>query len=250
MPLETPSYLLLNELKEEDEGIYTCFIVYKNQLSETLKTSLKIIVPPVSIKIFDSKLEELQKKSNKLQENSTAEFTCQVTGGRPAPIITWWKGAVLLDNKVDDEGTQVLRNRLQYGPLTRDDEGVDLVCQASNSNLTSPLNKKITLDINFPPLTAEIITQDTPLVADSEFTIVCKSSGAKPPALITWLLDDKVLNTTRDFTINNGRTTQSELKFIPTKEDGGKTLTCKAESSVLLTKPLTDKRLLDIHCES
>jgi len=86
------------------------------------------------------------------------------------------------------------------------------MCVASNTNLTPPNNKVVILDVNrewsalgsqrrvglmillpVKPIAVHILTKDRFVSADRTYDVECKSSGSKPPALITWWKGSKQL---------------------------------------------------------
>uniref|UniRef100_A0A1B0EVK6 Putative b-cell receptor cd22 n=1 Tax=Lutzomyia longipalpis TaxID=7200 RepID=A0A1B0EVK6_LUTLO len=78
------------------------------------------------------------------------------------------------------------------------------------------------------PLSVKIIEPASSLVADRRYEVLCETTGSRPNAIITFYKGKRQLRRTKDETLNN--TTRSELSFVPSVEDDGKTLTCRAEN--------------------
>ncbi|KAH7951859.1 hypothetical protein HPB52_014330 [Rhipicephalus sanguineus] len=70
----------------------------------------------------------------------------------PEPSVTWWRESVPLESVLTEHRPGVRRSALGPFVLRRQDLMAVLVCQASNSNLTSPLTTSVTLDMNYNDL--------------------------------------------------------------------------------------------------
>ena len=45
-----------------------------------------------------------------------------------------------------------------------------------------------------PPLSAQMLGADQPLSAGKEVALTCLVRGSRPPPVLTWMLDDRILN--------------------------------------------------------
>lgn len=68
--------------------------------------------------------------------------------GEPLPSVTWWKGNILIDDSYNVTPQEVVRNEVLLVDLQRSDLLVDIICQASNTNLTKPRTAIIMIDLN------------------------------------------------------------------------------------------------------
>lgn len=132
------------------------------------------------------------------------------------------------------------------------------------------------LFFSFPPtvepLEIELKIPKEPLTAGKRSDMVCRSSGSRPPASITWYIDGihikKVL--VKNLVSDDGNVSTSILSYLPRKEDHNKFVSCRANnptygsSSSSLTSSLSpsspttsnirplylsDQMQLDIHCK-
>lgn len=62
--------------------------------------------------------------------------------------MTWWQGSTLLDEKYVVLKRRFVRNKLILPKIQRSDLMMELICKASNTNLTSPKETLVKLDIN------------------------------------------------------------------------------------------------------
>ncbi|KPM11954.1 nephrin-like protein 2, partial [Sarcoptes scabiei] len=107
------------------------------------------------------------------------------------------------------------------------------------------------------PLNVRITTEKSPLVADRLIIIDCVSEGARPPVLISWWMSStRLLNATTDEIITNGiypspsirkdHQTVSRLHLLPSANDNGQILSCRADHSVLSDSSLDDSWRLNV----
>lgn len=74
--------------------------------------------------------------------------------GSPAPKVTWWKGGVLFDSSDEvvhppsSRTGPLIRNRMIYRGLQREDLGLKFTCQASNTNLSVPVSREVKVILN------------------------------------------------------------------------------------------------------
>lgn len=110
------------------------------------------------------------------------------------------------------------------------------------------------------PLNVRITTEKSPLVADRLIIIDCVSEGARPPVLISWWMSStRLLNATTDEIITNGiypspsirkdHQTVSRLHLLPSANDNGQILSCRADHSVLSDSSLDDSWRLNVLCK-
>lgn len=97
------------------------------------------------------------------------------------------------------------------------------------------------------PLFATIINGSIPLVADKKYEIHCQTGGSRPEASITWFKGKKPLKRTKDFSKEN--VTVSILNFVPSVEDNGKTLLCRAENPNVSGLFLEDSWNMSVLCK-
>lgn len=125
-----------------------------------------------------------------------------------------------------------------------------------NVNYVGQLNKTKLLRSNFSfetvrPETVRIITVQRPLVAGRPIEIRCESSGAKPPALISWWRGpNRLKSATDDVTVNDENRTVSTLTFVPDMSDNGLVLACRADHAVLSDSALESTWILNVLCKS
>ncbi|XP_071512423.1 nephrin-like [Panulirus ornatus] len=243
---EYPPYLQIDPVFASDAGVYVCRVDYRRKPTQKSSTNLSIIVPPGEPTILDNGIE-VDYVVGPYDEGSNITITCQVTGGQPTPQVIWLQGDRILDDEADARNSSVVSNELTLGPLTHENLDAMYECQTVNSDLVDPISTIVTLDVNVRPLTVQILGPLQPLTSGVKHNVVCESTGARPPALITWWLDDQQLTDVHTHKENEENVTKSTLMFVPETEDGGKLLRCIAKSPVVSHTPLEDTWELEIH---
>ncbi|KAI4492952.1 hypothetical protein M0802_009789 [Mischocyttarus mexicanus] len=130
--------------------------------------------------------------------------------------------------------------------LTRSHHHAKLSCEASNTHLALPPKTTVTIELNMKPLKVEISEKNKTLSAGNKYEVECRSTGSKPTAILTWWKTSKQLKKpVRNF--QEGSTSVSVLHLIPTIEDDGKFLACRAENPKLPEAAIEDRWKLKVH---
>ena len=93
---------------------------------------------------------------------------------------------------------------------------------------------KVRIVIEMPILYMTISNLPDPVVATTEYEVLCQVIGAQPPPEVTWTLDGVELPVEDPVPrlSNQGNMSTSTLLFRPAVKDQGKTLTCEAKHEV------------------
>ena len=68
--------------------------------------------------------------------------------GNPLPKVTWWHGGALFDSSDEVTRSGTIINQMVYKSLSREDLFKVFVCQASNTNRTLPVSRKVKVVLN------------------------------------------------------------------------------------------------------
>ncbi|XP_067617196.1 uncharacterized protein side-IV isoform X2 [Eurosta solidaginis] len=242
-----PAQLKIDNVRIEDEGVYRCRVDFRNSPTRNLKINLTVIVPPDRPIIYGPSRHDKASNVESFNEGTDIVLACEVTGGRPRPNVTWYLDNTVIDETFEHRPDGKTVNHLSYPNIGRQHLNARLVCVASNTNLTPPNNKVVILDVNLKPVAVHIMTKDRFVSADRTYDIECKSSGSKPPAVITWWRNNKQLKKfTKNFNEPDNQSL-SILTFTPTREDDGKYLTCRAENQFIEGSSIEDKWRMIVH---
>ncbi|XP_011504733.1 PREDICTED: MAM domain-containing glycosylphosphatidylinositol anchor protein 1-like [Ceratosolen solmsi marchali] len=238
--------LEIEGLTPADAGLYHCRIDFPNNPTRNQKINLTVIVPPQSPEIYTND-HTLAKNLQPLNEDSSLMLVCEVTGGSPPPRVTWHWNGKLLDETFVHEYEELTVNRLDMDCVTRDLLSAQLVCMASNTHLIEPATAEIIIDVNLKPLMVNITNKAFHLSALRTYEIECISSGSRPEVVITWWKGThQIKHMARNFA-EGSNMTRSVMSYVPTIEDDGKFLTCRAENPVVSDSALEDRWHLIIH---
>ncbi|XP_071607418.1 hemicentin-1 isoform X3 [Heliangelus exortis] len=207
--------LRLTHTSVADEGQYTCVVT--NAAGEVRKDfALSVLVPPGIV--GENKLEDV-----KVKERQRVTLTCEATGN-PVPQITWLKDGQAL---AEDEDHRFLSSGsfLQITNAQVADTG-RYTCVASNT--AGDKSKSYTLNVLVSPTITGADghgnAEDVTVILNSPVSLVCEAYSY-PPATITWLKDDNLVESNRNMRILPGGRT---LQILNAQEDNAGRYTCIA----------------------
>ncbi|KAH7985111.1 hypothetical protein HPB52_024317 [Rhipicephalus sanguineus] len=223
-----PALLRVSHVEPEDAGMYRCRVDY---------------LPPRAVIVLDEHGQRQVDVLGPYNEGATVMLVCEVEGGDPPPEALWFRDGVV-------------RNELRLGPLRRRDLLAEVVCSASNTNLTEPLTSSLRLDLNLKPTEVKVTLPALSLSKSGDFTLVadevaeaqCLAVGARPLAQVAWfkgghrLLHDRLVS-------QDAGSTLSAISFVVRPEDHGAMLTCRADNPSLPGSEISDSLMLDVQCE-
>ncbi|XP_022256692.1 synaptogenesis protein syg-2-like [Limulus polyphemus] len=244
--INRPAFLQLDPVKEEDAGEYRCRVDFHKARTVNTVITLKVIVPPREPLIVDENGQQLKGLVGPFNEGQSLTLTCSVTGGKPRPSLTWWRDYTLLDDNYTFCSDEIVENRIFIPELEREDFRVVLTCQASNNNITIPASTTVTLKLNLKPSSVEITSSQRPMSANREVKLTCVARGSRPPATLTWWKGSEKVDTSNGSVVTEGETTTSTFTFLPTVEDNGKYLACRAENTKIPGSGIEDSFNMEV----
>ncbi|XP_052743181.1 uncharacterized protein LOC112053108 [Bicyclus anynana] len=221
-----PAVLLLTKLRPEDSGQYRCRVDFIRSPTKNTRLNLTVLIPPERLIILNQEGDEI--KGGVLgpyDEGTEVNLTCVAVGGRPVARVSWWKSHALLANS---EARAALSFTLQ-----RSDYGSEITCQAVTDPSITPLSENLTIDVNLRPLWVRLLGGKRPLVAGQSTELVCQAVGARPKPSISWWKGGTRLKSIRETTSSDGNVTSSILTLVPSIEDAGRVLSCRAVQPTL-----------------
>ncbi|XP_076321959.1 synaptogenesis protein syg-2-like [Tachypleus tridentatus] len=245
--INRPAFLQLDPVKEDDAGEYRCRVDFHKARTVNTVITLKVIVPPREPLIVDENGQQLKGLVGPFNEGQSLTLTCSVTGGKPRPSLTWWRDYTLLDDNYTFCSDEIVENTIYIPELEREDFRVILTCQASNNNITIPASTTVTLKLNLKPRSVEIISSHRPMSANRKVKLTCVAHGSRPPATLTWWKGSEKVDTSDGSVVTEAETTRSTFSFLPTVEDNGKYLACRAENTKIPGSGIEDSFNIEVH---
>ncbi|XP_046451494.1 nephrin-like isoform X1 [Daphnia pulex] len=228
-----PAALILTNVKAKDEASYRCRVDFRLAQTRNAHVNLTVIVPPRR-PIIVAKEGQLTTSSTlaPMTAGQALSLSCETSGGKPLPRLVWLRDGRVIDDSFVTTFENTVRNDLWLPSLDRSDLDATLTCEASNSNLTMPVSTSVTIDLHMPPLSVQLLGADQPLSAGKEVTLTCLVLGSRPPPVLTWQLDDRVLSemSAQPTPTAGWNETKGVIRFTPMVEDRGKRLSCRAKN--------------------
>ncbi|XP_049961906.1 nephrin-like [Schistocerca serialis cubense] len=171
--------------------------------------------------------------------------------GRPPATVRWLRDGRVLEaaeTRPDAEGGPwSVRSLLVVAALSRADLHATLTCRASNSPLAPPVEATVRLDLYLRPLWASIMGERIPLSAGRPHDIQCRSAGSRPPANITWWIDNAGIDALTHKVSPDLNETVSTLRLTAGASDHDRVVTCRAENSHVRGGVEEDSWRLDVY---
>ncbi|CAM1308475.1 Uncharacterised protein r2_g1842 [Pycnogonum litorale] len=242
-----PPLLVINNIKDEDGGIYTCRVDFRQARSISHFVKLSVIIPPERPKITDEFGTTLHGRIGPFNEGDSLRLPCSVKKGRPTPSLIWLMYDRPIDQKYTVTKERLVKNELVLHKLDRSYVDARLTCQASNNNITKPSTSHILLNLNLKPLKVRIISKSTWMSAGKSIKFECKSVGSRPPAEITWWKGTHKLTNVENLPTKYRNVSRNVVTFVPSHKDNGKFLACRTENPNIAGSALEDGWILKVH---
>ncbi|KAK3863454.1 hypothetical protein Pcinc_030762, partial [Petrolisthes cinctipes] len=256
-PLTNPPSLVLNPSHPDDQGRYTCRIDYRLSPSTTTYVNLTIAIPPgTPIMVSGGVVVVGGGTIGPVRQGEEVEVWCKSKGGRPSPLVTWWRGGTRLPNQATsittniNSGVNTVESKVVLR-ATRELLGARFTCHAhtptprqhthSHLSLLHPRTTSFTLDITLPPLEVNIVGLNTDGVsAGTTLRLLCSTVGSHPPAQLVWWRGHTRLTPVKQaMKDDEGNVTISTVTMVARRELDGVTLVCSATNILLRDAPLT-----------
>ncbi|XP_014218538.1 synaptogenesis protein syg-2-like isoform X2 [Copidosoma floridanum] len=234
MPSMKPATLTLSAVQINDEGIYRCRVDFKNSPTRNYQVNLTVIVPPHQLLVFDNSGAQLKSIVGPYRVGDQFSVKCEVRGGKPTPTVKWYANEVEMKGRLVEREERIWVNELSVPHLKREHLNTTYKCKANNTNLITPLEQSVVLDVYLEPTTVKILTKPEIMEASKDYTIVCEVEGSHPRANVSWyegtrpFTNGRVMESTSDAML-----VRSSLMFSPQPENHGKQLKCRGENPAL-----------------
>ncbi|XP_065214508.1 interference hedgehog-like isoform X2 [Planococcus citri] len=207
--LPTSSSLLLQNVSEQDSGVYTCSAT--NYItSQTFNAPFRVIlevVPSRSVPQYPPKFLSSPQTNYVVQSGSNVTIEC-VAVGEPPPRVTWYKAGVT--QALPKNRTDLLVGGLHLRNIVPEDTG-EYVCEMNNG-VSPPLQHKVLLHIHEAPVILKEPNK-TQVEEHGNTELSCEVSG-NPIPTVTWTLNAEPLTNDEYFTISSSKITIRKVQKI------------------------------------
>lgn len=155
------------------------------------------------------------------------EVDCVAVGGNPAPRLLWYLGERRLEGRVEQEQDGRTLSRLRL-PVSREDDGRVLKCEARHDALVGQLSTEAALTIQYAPRITSPAQQLS--LGEGESALLLCRVTANPPASLEWVRQStgQVL----------GEEGTEELSLTHLNRSMTDTYICQARNALGLSEPL------------
>ncbi|XP_065222617.1 hemicentin-1-like isoform X2 [Planococcus citri] len=241
-----PASLQLENVQLDDEGVYRCRVDFRNAPTRNFQINLTVIVPPHQVIIYDSSGRELTTVVGPLTEGADAFLTCEVRGGKPIPMVSWYMENTVIESHTTSSEGKVVTSKIDIPNVSRSFLNRTYTCQATNTNLIKPNRKTVRIELHLRPLSVKILEKPLYLVTNDEYTLTCEVTGSRPHARLTWWKAESRFNRTKIVERKNETVSYTSITFAPRPEDNGHLLKCRAENPMLTNATLEDFIMLNV----
>ncbi|CAK1552237.1 unnamed protein product [Leptosia nina] len=242
-----PASLTLDTVQLDDEGVYRCRVDFKNSPTRNFQIRLSVIVPPHQLILYDKSGRDVSGVVGPLEEGNELVLVCEVRGGRPSPTVLWLIDGVPAPQYIGEKSdSHVVVNKLELPHVKRSHLNTTFKCRASNTNLVSPQEKTVRLEMNLRPTLVQIAKKPPTLSSERHVSLSCVAEGSRPPAQLTWFKDNRKFTRGKITEAMNDTWVSSTVQFTPLPEDDGVQLKCQADNSALPGQSLEDSFRLDV----
>ncbi|KAJ0179571.1 hypothetical protein K1T71_005283 [Dendrolimus kikuchii] len=244
------SGLRVHGVQARDRAVYRCRVDYQISPTRNYRIALDVVELPSKPVIFDEYGKEISGTAGPYNEGSDFKLICTVNGGVPTPRIQWLQGDTVLSTLGASElqASRLVRSlTLVIGNASRTHQSAVYTCTADNTLLAQPQKSSVRVDLYLRPLTVEILSREHPLSVGSKTELWCRSTGARPPATVSWWLDGKKLESITKQSVQDANETQSLLQWTPLKEHNKKLLICRAEHPRFNQSTIESKLMLNVY---
>ncbi|XP_069979622.1 nephrin isoform X1 [Penaeus vannamei] len=228
--------------------------------SQTMMSLLQLTVHEEiqDLEVFDAYGTMIGKVVGPYKLLSRVMLSCRAYGGHPPPVVRWMDGDRILETSSAQhysaqspsergEAVRVVDVTLHLPGLQRKDNGRDIKCVASNTNLTQEKVRVVTIDMYLPPLEVTVDGLDAPLRAGIEAILMCRSVGSLPTATLSWRLhgSSSLMPLPAQSSLDQN-TTIGRGRLLPTPRDNGRALTCTASNPKVKEYSLNSTHTLQV----
>ncbi|XP_054154374.1 nephrin-like [Oppia nitens] len=254
-----PALLKIDPVREDDDHEYRCRVDFRWGRTMSTFVRLSVIVPPKKVIIKDELGRPLHDLIGPFNEDTNLRLLCEAEGGKPPPSLIWYRyddndnnnnndNNIILDDTYSYSiDNKTIFNDLLIMNLSRADLMARFVCMASNPNLTAPIKTSVQLDINLKPNEIRLNSLDSHLTVGNSVELVCRTSGSRPPALISWFKDNRPLSYASENTVTIGNWTTSTVTYKPGADDHGVYVSCRSENQRLANSSIESGFKLNVY---
>ena len=236
------SRLVFNTTLAQDAGPYRCRVDFWKAATRNYKIYLHLLEEAHSVQIYDGKNTAVTGGVIVARINSSLVLTCQSSGGRPLPDLTWQtSGQRVLQGNSSVSTSSLVSSVLVISRLQPSDANTIISCLAINNQLEVPPAAAVRLDMVLAPVRVEMSRTVSSFLVGQSYNITCQVLGSHPPPLTTLWLAGTELEVVRRTESEDGKIFTTVATFKPQPGHDSKFLSCRAYNSYVPEETLEDQ---------
>ncbi|XP_011303548.1 nephrin-like [Fopius arisanus] len=243
---QKPAVLVLERIQLDDEGIYRCRVDFKKSPTRNCQVNLTVIHPPHQLRMYDSSGQQIDSVVGPYQVGEEFVVSCEVRGGKPPPLITWFVNGKQVEGRVEKNEQFNIVSKYKVQQLRREHLNTTYKCLATNTKLVEPLEKTVLLNVYLKPLNVTILSKPAILESEKTYNLTCQVAGSHPRPKVIWLEGNSAFTNGRVKETGNATVVYSTLKFSPIPEDHSKQVKCRGENPLLTDAFMEDSFHLNV----
>ena len=240
------AYLNISKTKPADAGPYRCRVDFWKAATRNIKISVDLAEEVNTVNLFNGKGILVTNRIISSRINGSVKITCRAFGGFPKPSIHWKIGDKHMHTVNMTERDNEVFSSIQLNNLQIADSGKQISCFAKNNELYPAPNVSVKVEIVLAPVRVEISRTISTFVVGKSYNLTCQVLGSNPiPTTFLWVRGNKLENI-MERESRDGNIFNIVANFIPTFEDDGAFVSCRALNKYLPREAIEDQWMINV----
>lgn len=187
----------------------------KTNIKKRVNVTINVLYPPEKPNII---FRSNSGNKDEIRAGDKISLLCIVKGGNPKPIVSWYSNGIKIESEYEyNESTKETQSVYSFTAEAVDNDAV-YECRGSNDIGVEYSSQKIVLSVMYKPLKVELLGKPT-IKPGEQLPLQCISRKSNPPAVITWHVNGKEVQSDNSISGNLVGNTQETISNITLNYD-------------------------------